>query len=120
IGSVSDAAIATSAGYFCDLHADGQPLEPLVDPRLRACVRWNGSVSVIAPTAMVADALTKVVGLARGAAPDILEHFAAQAVVVDHQGMRCCGRPLLLLRARGPVFLPRQPTMEEPTRRGER
>lgn len=95
IGSLCDAAIATSAGYFSRIDNGARQIEPLVDPRRRHCANWNGSISVVAPTGMTADALTKVVGLAPDSAPDILEHFGAQAVVIDHQGTRCCGRPLL-------------------------
>lgn len=95
IGSLSDAAIATSAGYFSRIDRGGRQVEPLVDPRRRSCTRWNGSVSVAAPGGMTADALTKVVGLAPDSASDIVEHFGAQAVLIGHEGTRCCGRPLL-------------------------
>jgi hypothetical protein len=44
---------------------------------------------------MTADALTKVVRLAPDSAPDILDRFGSQAIVIDQQGARCCGRPLL-------------------------
>ncbi len=100
IGSLSNAAIATSAGYFSRIDNGGRQIDPLVDPRRRSCATWNGSISVVAAAGMTADALTKVVGLAIDSAPDILEHFGAQAVVIDHQGTRCCGRPLLQPDAR--------------------
>lgn len=95
LGLLSDAAIATSAGYFSRIDNGVRPIEPLVDPRRRHCANWNGSISVIAPDCMVADALTKVAALSPHSVPDILRHFDAQAVLIDRDGTRYCGRALL-------------------------
>lgn len=96
LGWLADAALATSAGYFSGRDIGSRRIEPLVDPKRPCCISWDGSVSVAAPDCMTADALTKVVRLALDAAPDILERFNAQAVVIDKLGSRCCGQPWLL------------------------
>ena len=95
LGWLADAALATSAGYFSGIDVGGRRIDPLVDPRRRRCMSWDASISVAAPDGMTADALTKVVRLAPDSAPEILDRFGAQAIVIDHQGARCCGRPLL-------------------------
>jgi thiamine biosynthesis lipoprotein len=95
LGSLEEGAIATSAGYFSRLDAGGQHMEPLIDPRNGTCTSWKGSISVVARDAMTADALTKAVALTPDAAPDMLAHFAAQAILIDGDGMRCCGEGLL-------------------------
>ena len=75
--ALADGAIASStsarAGEVA-IHADGVS---------RHAVRGGATVSVVAPTCMIADALTKVV-LARGARADgVLKSFGAQARVHD-------------------------------------
>jgi len=50
---------------------------------------------VAAPAGVIADALTKIVRLAPDRTPDILDRLGAQAIVIDEQGARSCGRPLL-------------------------
>jgi len=100
LGWVADAALASSAGYFSGIEVDGRRTDPLVDPRRQRCTTWNGSISVAAPTGMIADALTKVVRLAPDRAPHILDRFDSQAVIIDEQGARHCGRPLLRMALR--------------------
>jgi thiamine biosynthesis lipoprotein len=95
LGWLTDAALASSAGYFSGIDRNGRRVDPLVDPRRRSCTSWDASISVAAPDGMTADALTKVVRLAPDSAPDILDRFGSQAIVIDQQGARCCGRPLL-------------------------
>jgi len=95
IGCLSNAALATSAGYFSISDEGGGHGDPLVDAKRGHCVRWDASVSVAAADAMTADALTKLVRLAPASAPDILAQFRAQAIVVDQTGARSCGRRLL-------------------------
>lgn len=92
LGSLANAAVATSGGYFSGIDREGRRFEQLVDPRRGACTRWKGSVSVVAPSAMTADALTKVVGLAPARAPALVARFDAQAIVIDNRGVRSCGR----------------------------
>lgn len=95
LGWLTDAALASSAGYFSGLDIGGSHVDPLVEPEQRSCTSWDGSVSVAAQDGMTADALTKVVRLAPDLAPGILQHFDAQAIVIDAAGSRSCGRPLL-------------------------
>jgi len=91
-GSLCNAAIATSAGYFCSARAGSTMVAPIVDPAHRRCVAWNSSISVVASHCMTADALTKVVRLAPAALPALLDHYDAQTVIVDANGARFCGR----------------------------
>jgi len=80
---VAAPALATSAGYFARRRRRGRRVTPLVDPRSGKPVRAPASISVFAPTAMLADGLTKVVALA---APELtrslLRAEAATAVVI--------------------------------------
>ena len=94
-GSLRDAAIATSAGYFRSARAGSTMVAPIVDPAHRRCVPWNASISVVASRCMTADALTKVVRLAPAALPALLDHYDAQTVIVDANGARFCGRDWL-------------------------
>jgi thiamine biosynthesis lipoprotein len=72
-------AMATSAGYF-QTHASA-----LVDPVSRTPVKMSQSVSVFAPTCMLADALTKVALLHPNPGP-LLHSMRAEAIVVDEFG----------------------------------
>lgn len=92
IGSLSDAAIATSAGYFHRMQAGSRAVEPLVDPARGCCVAWDASISVIAAQCMTADALTKVVRLAPASVAYMLDRYDAQAIVLDELGVRTWGR----------------------------
>lgn len=95
LGWIRDRAMATSSGYFSGVDEQDHRIDPLIDPRRRISTTWNGSISVVAPDCMSADALTKVVRLAPEAAPLLLEHFNAQAVVINQAGIRTCGASLL-------------------------
>ncbi|MFO1304117.1 MAG: FAD:protein FMN transferase [Burkholderiales bacterium] len=81
-----DGALATSGAGFGST---------LVHPRTRRACRVRDSISVAAASCAVADALTKVVALAPRLAPRVLEHFGAQAFVIDASGraMRAGARP---------------------------
>ena len=57
---LSNRAIATSAPYFSKTLYKGAEISPLVDGITRLPYLFDESISVTAPTAMVADALTKV------------------------------------------------------------
>lgn len=95
LGWLHDLAIATSSGYFAGVERDGRQIDPLVDPGRQACAVWEDSISVVAADCMTADALTKVVRLAQRRAPEMLDRFNAQAVVVSAQAIGLCGAPLL-------------------------
>lgn len=91
LGVLVDGAIATSADYFSERERGGQRIGALVDPRRAACVAFGRSVSVIAGTCMMADALTKIVALAPERAPARLAPLDAQALILDGEGLRICG-----------------------------
>lgn len=61
---------------------DGR-VSALIDPRTGAPAARSGTISVTAPTAMSADALTKVVALMGDSAAPILREYAAQAALLD-------------------------------------
>ena len=95
LGWLRDAAIATSSGYFSGITINGQPCDPLVDTRSRNCTTWDNSemqsVSVVATTCMVADALTKVVRLVPDFGAHILMCFHAQAILIHQSTIHTCG-----------------------------
>ena len=76
-------AVATTADYFS---------RSVIDATTGARPASGGSVSVIAPTAMEADALTKVVALRGDRAASVLDHYDACAVMLaelgGHLGLR--------------------------------
>ena len=53
-------AVATSAGYFSRKRWRGRTVCALLDGRTREPGDFPGSISIVAPTAMLADALTKI------------------------------------------------------------
>ena len=57
---LTSGALATSAAYFSRATRRGQTVTPLVHGRRRNCADTPFSISVAAPTCMLADALTKV------------------------------------------------------------
>ena len=79
---LQNAALATSAHYFADRFVPGSTAGPIIDPRTGAQTRRIRSASVRADSAMLADALTKVVMLAGEAALPVLGHFRADAIFV--------------------------------------
>ena len=66
-------AMATSAGYFS---------RAIVDPATGATSEGRDSASVVAPTAMIADALAKVVLLRGSLSQALLERYNAHALVL--------------------------------------
>ncbi len=95
LGTIENASIATSAGYYCGLQIDNGRVDALVDPGRGTCLAWERSISVLAADCMTADALTKVVRLAPRSVPGMLQCLNAQAVVIDRHGLRACGRQWL-------------------------
>ena len=85
---VCDAALATSAGYFARRRHEGKDVTALLDGRTRKPLDPDTSVSVIAPTALFADALTKVVFALGPASEPILQHHGASALLLDSRGFR--------------------------------
>jgi len=77
-----EGAVATSAGYFsANTHGSA-----LVDPRSDARLGSDVSVSVCAPRAIWADALTKVALADPTAAAPLLRRLHAQAALLDRHG----------------------------------
>ena len=91
LGTLRDAAFATSADTFTRRRWRGRAVSPLVDPRRgRACAPACGA-SVRAPTCLVADALTKVVMiLGRRSAPILREHAASGFLISADGDIRAC------------------------------
>ena len=82
---VRNVAVATSAGYF-SLH---RGRTALVDPRMRRSRGRRVSITVCAPRAIWADALTKVVLLAGDAqSTALLRRLRAHAMCIDTRGQQ--------------------------------
>jgi FAD:protein FMN transferase len=86
LGPIANAAVASSSGVFSAQRNDRA--DALIDPRRHVRATWRQGITVIAPSCMIADALTKVVRLVPRRATKILSHFGAQAVVIDRRGIR--------------------------------
>ena len=83
---LANSALATSGPYFTRKRWRGRWVTPLVDSRhKRACVGL-ASVSVQAPTCLLADALTKVVLTDGRVAPRLLREFHADVFFVTRHG----------------------------------
>jgi thiamine biosynthesis lipoprotein len=76
LATQSEGAFATSAGYF-----GAGPLD--IASGQRACE--DRSITVAAPSCMLADGLTKIVAAA-GPLPRLLGRFRAQAYLIDREG----------------------------------
>ena len=76
---LQDAALATSGNYFVTRDA-GTVRSALVDPFRRQCVATDASISVLAPTCLLADALTKVIALSGDLQHPLLAAHGAQAL----------------------------------------
>ncbi len=76
LASARDAAFATSAGYY---------LAEVLDPRTQRRLCLDSSVSVVARSCVIADALTKAVA-AIGPRPELLGRFGAKAYLLDATG----------------------------------
>jgi thiamine biosynthesis lipoprotein len=86
-GVLRDEAAATSADADTRRPVDAVWLSPLIDPKRGAACDAFASVTVRAPTCMLADALTKVVSCAPGGGLEVLARFGASALVLDRQGV---------------------------------
>ncbi|MBN8886147.1 MAG: FAD:protein FMN transferase [Rudaea sp.] len=80
--AIRDAALATSIGAATRRRSGNAWIGTHFDARDRRAVGLSAAASVIAPTCMLADALTKVVFAAPAALTRrVLDHYRAQAVV---------------------------------------
>ena len=98
---LGDGAVATSAYSGQRRRVDGRWATPLIEPRNGLPIMSTRTVSVIAPTCMIADALTKGVALRGRDAAAALMAFGASAVMFSPAGerWRCTRLPLSVERA---------------------
>ena len=75
-------AAATSAGYYAP-RRNGMPQSPLIDPRTGRPQILDRSITVLAATALLADALTKVVALDPARATPLLAAHGARAFILE-------------------------------------
>ena len=78
-----DAAVATSCPSESRKRLRGVTVTPCVDPLARTPILARRSVSVFAPSCVVADALTKAVMIANDPDAPFLARFDAAAVILD-------------------------------------
>ena len=81
--AIGDGALATSAYGGRRRRIRGRLATPLVNPRNRLPSMSTRTVSVAAPTCIVADALTKVVALDGARAARVLASYGASAAIVS-------------------------------------
>jgi thiamine biosynthesis lipoprotein len=79
-------ALATSSGGASRRRVDGRSISHFIDMRKRVLVDSECSVSVRAPTCMLADALTKVALLAPEQCAPVLARFSATALRIEADG----------------------------------
>jgi thiamine biosynthesis lipoprotein len=87
---VRDQAISTSAHYFADRISSTNSIGAFVDPRIHSLAALALSVTVVAPSAVFADALTKVVMINPTDCLSVLRKYDAAALMVDHNGAIFC------------------------------
>jgi thiamine biosynthesis lipoprotein len=83
MGGLSAGAFATSGIYHSQRTFQQETVSALVNPKNRQAIMTPYSFSVIASTAWLADALTKVVAITTNTAHPCLARFAATAVIID-------------------------------------
>jgi thiamine biosynthesis lipoprotein len=84
--AIKNIALATSGHYFAERLMPGPDIGPFVDPRIGKLSGELASVTVAARTALVADALTKVVMLDPENSLPVLRRFAAESLVQTENG----------------------------------
>lgn len=82
LGELTNGAIASSATYFSKTKFEDHWVNALVNPKDRTALDSEHSFSVIAPTASLADALTKVIALSHNPQHPCLTLFSAQAFIL--------------------------------------
>jgi thiamine biosynthesis lipoprotein len=87
---IGDQAVATSAHYFADRLKPETQIGPFVNARSGRLEGDLRSVTIVAASAMLADALTKVVMLNPARSLTLLERLSAAALVVDSKGAVLC------------------------------
>ena len=80
-GEIRSGAVATSAGYF---YSRERCSAPLIDGRTRSSKNLTDSITVIAPSCMWADALTKVLAVNPEQGEPLLNRFNATALLLSY------------------------------------
>jgi thiamine biosynthesis lipoprotein len=80
---VRDGAVASSAYGGQRRRIRGRMVTPLIEPRTRLPSMTTRTVTVVAPTCMIADALTKVVALNGERAESVLARYGAGAAILS-------------------------------------
>lgn len=83
---IMNEALASSGGRFDPFGSPAAMAPAVIDARTRQPARAVAGVTVRARSCMLADALTKVAMIAGEAASDLLDDFAASALLVLHTG----------------------------------
>jgi FAD:protein FMN transferase len=83
LAAVADGSVATSAYGGMRRRIGKGWATPLIDPLRRVPMMSTRTASVVAPTCMVADALTKLVALRGGAAAAVLTAYGASATLLS-------------------------------------
>ena len=83
---VENEALAASARRFDLFHAADTSSSAVIDPASLCAPDVVDGASVRAPSCMIADALTKIVMIAGTGASDLLEHYAASALMISADG----------------------------------
>ena len=83
---IANAALASSGRPFDPLQSIDNQGSAVIDPMTQAPVRAIAGATVLAPSCMIADALTKIVMIAGENATDLLERHKASALVVPSSG----------------------------------
>ena len=81
--TLTDAAMATSATYFSRREHGNQLVSALIDGRTGNAVANNVSVSIVSPTCMIADALTKIITVTGKSNHPLLRRFHAEAFIIE-------------------------------------
>ena len=79
-----DNAAATSAGYYSQKKFQNSSVTPLINPLTHTSIPSEYSVTVLAESCMIADALTKIIHADPHGAKPILEKFNARAFLLKH------------------------------------
>jgi FAD:protein FMN transferase len=90
VGSLGSGAVATSADYFSKIRRRARRFSPLIDGRTHRQLNCTQSITVIAPSCMFADALTKVLAIDRQCGAMLLKKFHAHALILSEGNNGIC------------------------------
>lgn len=82
LGELGDGALATSATYFSAVAPDVGARSALVDARTRTPLADRRSFSVVAPTCIAADALTKVLAITGALPAECARRWDARGIIL--------------------------------------